>query len=169
LSILRKSTISLQSTRYTTKDYIKLNSKAFLYEYQITYNGYRCIAPISPFKNWQSSDPTKSLDWYDAYNKTKHDRETSFCEAKLKHVLSSIAANIILHCVRFSPYGLYNNITTLSGYINQMVNIAIVNSDIKTFYIPLITLPDDAREDLFIYDSYRSGNNQPWVQNNLIL
>ena len=127
LKIYKKSAGLVQHPIFTTNEYVKLKEKAFLDEYEISFNNYRDLEAIVPFKDWNSQQPTQSLDWYDAYNKTKHDRSTSFKEAKIRHVLSAIAANIILHCVRFSPYGLYNNRTTLSGYINQTVKIELHN------------------------------------------
>jgi hypothetical protein len=162
LSIFKKSNILASGSRNTTNDYVKLNDSAFLKEYQIAYNNYRNIQPIQPFSNWINSNPTQSLTWYDAYNKTKHDRDTAFAESKLIHVLNAIAANIILYCVRFSAYGLYNERTTISGYINQMVNISLIGSNIRSFYVPLIELPNNTREDLFCFDSYKEKFNKDW-------
>lgn len=149
--------------RISTNEYVKLKEKAFLGEYQITYNNYKDMVAIAPFRNWNIEQPTQSLDWYNSYNKTKHDRTASFREAKLRHVLSAIAANIILHCVKFSPYGLYNNRTTLSGYINQTVTIELHECDITSCYVPAIKLPQNTRTDLFCYDSYKLGHNQSWI------
>lgn len=169
LSIYKKSQVSTEQKKFTTNEYVKLKDKAFLGEYQISFNNYRDLASIAPFKDWSIEQPTQSLDWYNAYNKTKHDRSTSFREAKLKHVLSAISANIILHCVRFSPYGLYNNRTTLSGYINQTVKIELNNCNVKSCYIPFIQLPSNTRKDLFLYNSYQLHHNRPWIREELIL
>ena len=169
LKIYKKSPEAALQPRLSTNGYVKLKNKAFLNEYQISFNNYRDLASMSPFKDWDLEQPTQSLDWYDSYNKTKHDRSASFREAKLKHVLSAIAANIILHCVRFSPYGLYNNRTTLSGYINQTVKIELNNCDVKSCYIPFIQLPPNTRKDLFCYNTYQLHHNKPWIREELIL
>ena len=169
LSILKKSNALPLSGRYSTNDYVKLNNLAYLFEYQVSYNNYRNISSIQPFKDWNSLNPTQSLDWYNAYNKTKHDSDVAFKDGKLKYVLNAISDNIILHCVRFSPYGLYNRRTTLSGFINQMVDISLVNCNIKTFYIPFIELPNNSRNDLFVYDSYRMKHNKSWISSNISL
>lgn len=169
LTFFKKPSASIQESRYTTNDYVKLCKKCFLNEFQVTFKNYHDVEPISPFREWENTNPTKSLTWYDAYNKTKHDRNISFSEAKLMHVLNAVSANIIMHCVRFGPYGLYNNGTTLSGCIHQMTDISLVTSNSKYYYIPLISLPVNAREDLSCYDSYRNKDNIAWITDELVL
>lgn len=41
-------------------------------------------------------EPTKSLDWYTAYNQIKHDRENNFASANLKMAINSIMAYAVL-------------------------------------------------------------------------
>lgn len=169
LAILRKSSLLNGNKMYTTNDYVKLKKVAYLDEYVIKYRIYKNIPEFKPFIKWDDTNPTKSLEWYDAYNKTKHNSDEEFSSSKLKYALEAVAANIILHCVRFGPYELYNGSTILSAYINQFVEIYLDNPDITSFYVPKITLPKDSRDDLFIYDSYSMKHNQKWISNNIII
>ena len=57
---------------------------------------------ISPFKNWNPSSPTKSLKWYDAYNKIKHDRIENLSLATLDNAINAVCALITLLCIRWS-------------------------------------------------------------------
>jgi hypothetical protein len=57
-------------------------------------SGYEVLLPewtgtkntVCPFQNWSSSG---SLDWYNAYNKFKHDRVANLAEATFKHLIDS--------------------------------------------------------------------------------
>jgi hypothetical protein len=69
----------------TTKDYVKLLKPLCLSEFEITMKPYSGVPTMRPFSGWDSNSPTKSLSWYDAYNKAKHGRTTHFSEAKLSN------------------------------------------------------------------------------------
>jgi hypothetical protein len=97
---------SPSGSEFTTKDYVRLLSPLYLAEYEVIVKPYPAVGPLRPFSVWDANAPTKSLGWYDAYNKTKHDRTTYFGEATLGHCFSSIAANLVMFCVRFSPFPL---------------------------------------------------------------
>jgi hypothetical protein len=154
---------------YTTQDYVRLYSKAHLGEYRIHLRNYNSIPPIIPFCGWSSTNPTQSLSWYDSYNKTKHDRDTSFSESSLHNVLQAVVANIAMFCVRFGPIQLLQETKTLSSLVNQTFEIDLFDCDINSFYIPKLELPADTRTDLFIYDSHRNGHYGPWNTNKLKL
>lgn len=162
-SIFKSSGISPQNNRmFTTNDYVKLLSKARLDEFQITFKNYDELRDFIPFSQWDKSQPTKSLKWYDSYNKTKHDRNSSFNEATLENVLDAVSANIVMFCARFSPFSLLNNNNTLSSLVNQHFRISLNDSDPATYYIPKIELPEDTRTDLLIYDCYKQKHNVAW-------
>ena len=162
-SILEKHNISPIGRNYNTNDYVKINNIAYLYNYIINFKNYSIFNKIMPFKNWNISNPTQSLKWYNAYNKTKHNKNLHFDEATLDNVINAIASNIIMYCVKFGPYSLYNDMSVLSSLINQMVYISFEKDIKNTFYIPLIELPVNAREDLFCYNSYQCKDNKPWT------
>ena len=163
VSILSNLEISPQKNNsYTTNDYVKLLSIAYLNEFEISFKNYDTLRKFSPFLNWDKKKPTQSLAWYNAYNKTKHNRNTSFNEATLENVLYAISASIIMFCVKFSPFSLIHNNNTLTSLINQHFNISLKDSDPSTYYIPKLELPNNIRKDLFIYDSYKNKNNLTW-------
>ncbi|TKG18157.1 hypothetical protein FCV84_06810 [Vibrio breoganii] len=162
-SIFKNSGIPPQNNRmYTTQDYVKLLSKACLNEFEITFKNYDGLRKFVPFSQWNVAQPTQSLNWYDAYNKTKHDRNASFSEATLENVLDAISANIAMFCAKFSPFGLINDNNALSSLINQHFQISLNGSDPSTYYIPKIDLPAGIRTDLFIYDCYKQKHNVAW-------
>lgn len=162
-SILEKHNIYPLGRNYNTKDYVKVNKMAYLYNYDISFKNYATFNKVMPFKTWNANNPTQSLKWYNAYNKTKHNKNMYFDKSTLEYTINSIAANIIMYCVKFGPYSLYHDMSVLSSLFNQMVSISFERDLKKTFYLPLIELPVDAREDLFIYNSYQCKDNKPWT------
>lgn len=79
-----------------TADYVKLLGPMRLKDYKIGFARFAWLDPIAPFDTWETSAPTQSLGWYDAYNAAKHDRETNFSAATLGHCLSAMAAIVAL-------------------------------------------------------------------------
>ncbi len=51
---------------------------------------------LSPFGSWSSGVSTNP-DWYDAYNKLKHDRNANFRKATYRNVLEGLAGLFILN------------------------------------------------------------------------
>jgi hypothetical protein len=153
----------------TTRDYVKLVDKLYLREYQFTLNTYSAIPPVRPFQHWSSATPTASLAWYDAYNKTKHDREKHFKEATLSHCISAVVANLVLYCVKFSPFPLLEQSNAFTTLINQHFEGELVDVSYTNFYVHKIHLPADNRDDLFIYDHRRSGDHLPFTTQPLVL
>ncbi|MCX2472785.1 hypothetical protein OQZ33_00435 [Pedobacter sp. MC2016-05] len=148
---------------YSTQDYVKLKEKLFLNEFQFTLRSYATLAPITPFVSWSSVNPTTSLGWYDAYNKTKHNRTTHFSSATLSNAISAVVANLILYIVRFSPYPLLEDKNTFNTLVNQHFNFELTDADYKQSYIPQIEVPAHYRSDIFIYDSRRANDIKPYI------
>ncbi len=169
-SLLQKANYSPQNGRdFTTIDYVKLLSKTHIAEYEIGLKNFDSFVPSKPFANWTNTSPTQSLVWYDAYNKTKHDRAQNFPLSQFQFAIDAVAANIILYCTRFSPLLLLNDTHTLSGLIKQIFEIKLVNANRKTFYLPKLTFRLDTRKDCFVFDSKRAGFQESWTVNNLII
>ncbi|OBU41474.1 hypothetical protein AYY26_20940 [Photobacterium phosphoreum] len=169
-SLFKKANIQPANGRmYTTNDYVKLLPKACLNEFEIVFKNYSGLRKFQPFLNWTASNPTRSLSWYDAYNKTKHDRGASFNAATLENVMDAIAANVVMFCAKYGPFSLFNDNNTLSSLVNQHFSISLRNSDFSTYYIPKITLPAGTRADLFIYDCYREGHHSGWNVQPIVL
>jgi hypothetical protein len=135
-------------TDFTTRDYVRLLGPLFLDEYEITLKPYLSVAPMRPFSSWNAQAPTQSLPWYDAYNKTKHDRTTHFDQATLANCITAVAANIVLHCVRFSPFPLLEGRGTLSPLFNQAFGVRLRNPRSETFYVPCLSPTTQLRDNL---------------------
>ena len=165
-ALLNKASAEPINTRtFTTQDYVKLLNVAHLNEYVIKLRNYENLNHFNPFLDWTIDRPTQSLAWYNAYNKTKHDRDLNFSEATLENTIQAVLANIIMFSARFSPFNLLNESKTLSSIINQNFEIALENSNPSSYYIPKIELPETTRKDLLVYDCYREQHNKSWVIN----
>jgi hypothetical protein len=145
-------------TDFTTKDYVRLLAPLFLAEYEIALKPYGSVSPMRPFHGWDATAPTKSLPWYDAYNKTKHDRSTHFSDATLENCLLAVAANIALFCTRFSPFPLFQSGGALSNLVTHLFSVELRDCDATTFYTPKLSLPSNIRNDLVC------GRASDWVQ-----
>jgi hypothetical protein len=138
---------------FTTNEYVKLSGPLYLAEYQVSLPRYAVIPPIRPFQNWSVTNPTKSLPWYDAYNKTKHDRSSHFTEATLWRCLQAVAANLVLFSVRFGPFHLFHGAGTLAAFFNQLFTIELKDCSPSSFYAPKVALPVNQRTDLICFGS----------------
>ncbi len=86
----------------TTHDYVKLSPAMKLGEYRVVLTYYPWLDPIAPFENWlPSGRPTKDLQWYDAYNHIKHDREENFAQATLLNALKSLTGCFVMLCAQY--------------------------------------------------------------------
>jgi hypothetical protein len=169
-SLLEKANWSPVNGRiFTTVDYVKILPVSHLIEYEIGLKNIDTFVPSKPFSSWTQSSPTQSLPWYDAYNKTKHNRDSNFQLSQFQYAIDAVAANIILYCTRFSPLLLLNDTHTLSGLIKQIFEIKMIDADRKTFYLPNLKFQADTRRDCFVFDSQKAGFQKSWNVNNLIL
>jgi hypothetical protein len=137
---------------YSTNDYVALLGPLHLAEYQLEVVPYANAPKVRPFATWQVAAPTQSLAWYDAYNKTKHDRSTHLSSATVARCIEAVAANVVLYCVRFSPYTLFGQTTPLASLATHLFSVELVDPDPSSFYVPLIdpttrppSLPRDAQ------------------------
>ena len=162
-NILRANKISPQGKDFMSRDFVQLKEMAHLAEFEITFKSYSDLKSFQPFTGWESKKPTKSLKWYDRYNRVKHDRSKGFSEASLDTALNALAANIILYAVRFGPYLLSNVNSVLSGYFNQYIHISLVKPDFRTFNVPKLKLTDDVRKDFFVLNAYQTRMIEPWI------
>lgn len=157
---------------YTTNDYVRLAGPLFLDEYEISLHRYPSVPTVCPFLGWDQKSPTQSITWFDAYNKTKHDRSTQFPEASLENCIRAVSAAIVLHAVRFGPSSLFNLTLineggALAALCTEVFSLRLPDRKPSTYYVPFISLPQDHPEDLqFIYDGKRF---QPYTPTPLCL
>lgn len=90
--ILQANNAAPVSRHFNTNDYVKLAPAMRLDEYSMTLSMFPDYPTITPFAGWVPAQPTQSLGWYDAYNKTKHDREANFSLATLENAIVSVGA-----------------------------------------------------------------------------
>lgn len=88
---------------FSTKKYVKLLEPMRLKEWEVRLNLFPDYGPITPFETWEDKEEktTKSLAWYDAYNKVKHNRESALAEATFGNVVNAMAALFILTIAQF--------------------------------------------------------------------
>jgi len=129
---LRRARHPVAPRGYSTNDYVRLLDPLHLADYEVSLVPFSRAPRTRPFEHWQSSAPTQSLDWYDAYNKTKHDRSGHLSSATLAHCVAAVAANVVLYCVRFSPYALFQESTPLSSLANHLFTVDLSSgADLK--------------------------------------
>jgi hypothetical protein len=142
------------TSNFSTNDYVKLRSALSLDEYEVNLPRYSDVPPIRPFLGWNSDpSPTKTLPWYDSYNKTKHDRQTHFGESSLWNCIQAVSAVIVLFSVRFSPLKLFHGGGSLATLFNQTFSIELRDCSARSFYAPQVQLPVNARADLICFES----------------
>jgi hypothetical protein len=87
--------------RWSTNDYVKLASPMKLDHYTVTLATHPEYGEITPFDGWCTTNPTRSLPWYNAYNRTKHDREEQLHCASLLAVVLAMAAVHVMTVAQF--------------------------------------------------------------------
>ena len=166
-SFLRLAGLTPPNRGFTTNDYVKLLKPLRLVEFAVSLPRYATVPKTLPFKGWSPANPTATLPWYDAYNKTKHDRASHFDAANLKNCIIAVMANVVLFAVRFGPFRLFNGAGTLPTYVNQLFSIELTNCDPTSFYVPLLALPTNQKRNLICYEA--QDNVQPWIADRLVL
>jgi len=125
---------------FNTNDYVRLLGPMHLDEYEVRFPLHPCIPAVNPFENWDSSKPTQSLLWYDAYNSTKHDRESNFDRATLRNAISSVCACVVLTIAQFGRRPEWSQLT--SGFFDivsfpEWTPDEMYNRDISTTHQPI--------------------------------
>lgn len=146
------SGVTPQAQNYTTNDYVRLRKPLHLSDYEIRLRPFAALDPVKPFKDWDPARPTASIPWYDAYNKTKHDRTTHFSGATLRNCIDAVIANVVMYCVRFSPYSLFQGGGSVESISSQLLEFGLRDPDPRTFYVPRIEPKSDHRPDLICFN-----------------
>ena len=69
--------------------------------YELSLQSYPRLPAFTPFEKWDPNSPTESLTWYDAYNKTMHDREKNLKFATLQNAISAVGAAVVMFHAQF--------------------------------------------------------------------
>jgi hypothetical protein len=95
-AVLRENGYAGTRAAFTTNDYVKLLGPMMLDGYEMGLQSYSTYPPFSPFAGWNTAHPTQSLSWYDAYNRTKHDREANLHYATLENAVKAVGAVVVM-------------------------------------------------------------------------
>ncbi len=109
---------------WNIKDYYKVNDTHHLSSYEVlipTWKGNKNIR--KPFENWNNSS---SLNWFQAYNKTKHDRHSEFEKANFENLTEAICGLSALLASQFMDNDFSPNDILLSlGGVNDGMDKSI--------------------------------------------
>jgi hypothetical protein len=125
--------------RLNTNDYVKLKGPMLLDGYELSLQLYPSFPKILPFQGWDASNPTSSLIWYDAYNKTKHDREVNLACATLENVVRAVGAAVVLFHAQFGHLFDVEVNDPRVGIIRSIFNIEVPNPSAypREVYVPI--------------------------------
>lgn len=87
--------------RWSTSDYVRLLAPMQLADFSVKLTLHPGWPELRPFGSWDPNAATSSLRWYDAYNKTKHDREDNFKHATLSSVIEAMAGVYVMIVAQF--------------------------------------------------------------------
>lgn len=135
----KKGKIRLEN-EWNINDFRLINKSHHLNSYSIEipiWHGNKNI--FNPFSSWKNNE---KLDWYNAYNLSKHDRQNNFKRANFFNLMNAISGLLVLlssqfKCESFSPGETSLSIRTASYYSGTF--------GIGDFFI--INFPDDWKEE----------------------
>jgi hypothetical protein len=151
-AVLRATTSASGRDRFTTKDYVRVCDPLCLREFQVGLRRHPTVPPLRPFQSWDPAQPTASLPWYDAYNATKHDRETALDRATLEMCLQAMAAVAVMFCAQFSLPVTADWTHEPAFALNRWFTIELVAPNPSSFYVPPVRVPIGRRADLWLFD-----------------
>lgn len=99
-AVLRENKYA-RNGNWTVKDYVKLAVPMRLPEWEVALIGHPHVPPMRPFAAWST---THVLPWYQAYNKTKHDRESDFGRATLQNCIEALAGVFVMVSAQFGTW-----------------------------------------------------------------
>lgn len=97
-AILKENTFTKKQW-WTIKDYQLIDKTHHLSSYKITMPFWHpAELTIAPFSAWINN---KKIAWYQTYNDTKHDRQSSFTEATFEILLNAVPGLLMLLASQF--------------------------------------------------------------------
>ncbi|MCK5415848.1 hypothetical protein KAI92_00285 [Candidatus Parcubacteria bacterium] len=149
-AVLRENKYSSNGA-FTTNNFVKLKEPMFLDGYQMDLVAYPSFCGLMPFIDWDVNKPTKSLSWYDAYNKTKHDRENNLQFATLINAVTAVSAVVVMFYAQFGFRfeAIWDN--HKSHYIRGSFGCKTVGLKKyeKNYYIPKVVLENNLPKPLW--------------------
>lgn len=100
-----------EKIKLTTNDYVKLQ-EFINFNFNFKLNYHPDFGTITPFIGWNAEKPTNSLEWYETYNKIKHDRGTNLNMASLQQAITSVSAVLTLLYIRYGQKNINEKLQT---------------------------------------------------------
>ncbi|MBU6370761.1 MAG: hypothetical protein KGH93_00140 [Patescibacteria group bacterium] len=150
-AVLKENAYPLPKGDFTTNDYVKLKEIMFLDVYELALQSYPDFPAFMPFKDWNVAKPTTSLSWYDAYNKTKHDREENLRFATLENAVYAVGAAVVMFHAQFGLNFGTGFMDQKSPIIRNIFKIVSINFEKyeKQFYISKLELDTTSGKPTF--------------------
>ncbi|HFQ5091664.1 TPA: hypothetical protein ACGUUT_004464 [Vibrio vulnificus] len=114
-AILKENGYVSSSANLNMGDYKKIEQSHYLSTYEVMVPNWHGVKGIrKPFSKWASGG---GLDWYQAYNKTKHDRHGNFHQATLDTLIDAACGLCALISAQFWTYSFTSSdyLITISG------------------------------------------------------
>jgi hypothetical protein len=142
-AVLKENGYRTNSGRFTTTDYVKLLQPMLLDGYELHLQSYTSYPAFTPYANWATNNPTQSLAWYDAYNKTKHDREENLHHATLENAIFAVGATVVMFYAQFgNHFGTGNQKWPVVSNVFRLTTEGLIRHERK-FYIPLLAVKNN--------------------------
>lgn len=126
------------ATQFNSNEYVKLADPLKLRDYSVVFSDFPDLHSIRPFAGWLSTDPTKSLGWYDAYNGVKHNREGEFERGTLGRAFEAISACVALFVAQFGQ-------SALNGELSRFFSLEAPTWSIGEMYLPRVAQANRVR------------------------
>jgi hypothetical protein len=99
---------------WSMRDYSLIEQSHLLSAYEVSFSHWTGVSEIrQPFAPWATDN---KLEWYQAYNRAKHDRHTNFADANFKNLTDAICGLVAILSAQFNyhDFALVDHMT-LSG------------------------------------------------------
>lgn len=157
-----------KKSNLSIKDYFLIEQSHYLSQYEAKlpyWTGNLMNASRSPFSAWSAPvnpEAPWSLSWYDAYNKTKHDRANSLHIATFENLIDAFSALVILLSSQyiFEDFGPAPDLLQINSGWNDGYDAAI--GDYFRILFPRHT-PEEGRYD-FNWETLSSSTNTPFAK-----
>lgn len=100
----RDGTLRL-SDNWNVNDYWRINNAIKLSDYKVILKAWHPNPlQLEPFRDWNGTTSNQVLEWYQAYNEAKHNRDTRFERSNFENTIKAIAG---LLCVLFAQFSIH--------------------------------------------------------------
>jgi hypothetical protein len=147
-AVLRDNGYTTTTGIFTTNDYVRLFEPMLLDGYELHLQSYPSYPAFTPYANWDANYPTRSLTWYDAYNKTKHDREGNLPYATLDNAIRAAGAAVVMFYTQFGVRFGVGTFDQKIPVINSMFRLTTAGLERheRKFYVPLFAIRNNQIE-----------------------